>query len=151
MKNSTSFDLKSLAIEILNSCYLMSLGTVDDAGPWVSDIVFVHDDELNIYWLSKPDARHSAAVRWNRQAAASITKSNNQGEDNVGLQIAGVVTEIEGNVLEMAQLHLKKRKKVDSNPAEILNKGQKWYKLTPSLIEVIYEPLWGFEKRKLNL
>jgi uncharacterized protein YhbP (UPF0306 family) len=149
--NTKDIDLKKLTVEILDSCYLMSLGTFDEAGPWVSDLVYVYDSELSIYWLSTLETRHSKAIRLNGKAAATMTASNDQGEDNVGIQLSGKAEEIAGDLPEIAKIHLLKRKKDPQNHADILGTNKKWYKLTPDLIEIIYEPLWGYTKQKLEL
>ena len=51
-------DIKRLIKEVLEKGYLMSLGTVDEGGVWVSDVIYVFDDEFNLYWISDPDTRH---------------------------------------------------------------------------------------------
>lgn len=147
---SADSNLESIIKIILESCYLMSLATIDDSGPWVSDVVYVNDNDFNIYWLSKPDTRHSKAIREFNNVAASVTYSNMQGEDNIGLQISGRAKELNENNVELAKLHLKKRKKTE-DPNKILDLGQKWYKLEPGFIDIIYEPLWGFKKMKFKI
>ncbi len=46
-------DIKQLIKEVLERGYLMSLGTVDDGGVWVSDVIYVFDDDFTMYWMSK--------------------------------------------------------------------------------------------------
>lgn len=143
-------DLKRITREILDQAYILSLGTVDENGPWVSDLVFVYDDNFNIYWLSLPDTRHSQAIEKNPQVSASVTISYKQGEDNIGLQLEGFARKIEGDILEIATKHLLKRKKpAPKKEGEIFEANQSWYKLKPTKIQIIYEPLWGFEKKDL--
>ena len=31
-------------------------------GIWVADVIFIHDDDLNVYWMSHPECRHSKAI-----------------------------------------------------------------------------------------
>lgn len=135
-----------LVRSVLEKGHLMSLATVDEAGPWVSDLVYVFDDALNIYWLSMPDTRHSQALLGSPKVAATITISTRSKEPNEALQIAGTAEKIEGDILEMATKHLAKR----SHPppereGQILEGGRSWYKLTPTKIRVIYEPTFGFK------
>src|SRR3989344_9137677 len=140
-------DLKKIVGEILDQGYLMSLGTLDESGPWVSDVIFVNDG-LDIYWLSLENTRHSKAILKNPKVAATITISNNAGEKNIGLQIEGIAEKIEGDVFEIAKKHrLKRNKPVPEKEGEILDPGESWYKLSPTKIEIINEPLWGFEKK----
>lgn len=135
--------------EIVDNTYLISLATVDESGPWVFDVVFVHDENFNIYWLSQPTYRHSQAILKDSRAAASITLSTKQGEDNKGLQMSGKIEKVEGDLLEISKLHAFKRKKPGPQPGEAISHGQSWYKFTPDKIELIYEPLLGYEKVSL--
>lgn len=143
-------DLRKIVDEVLEKGYLMSLATVDENGPWVSDVIFVNEN-LNIYWLSSENTRHSKAILKNSKTAATITLSNGQGEKNIGLQIEGNTEKIEGDVFEMAKKHrVKRNKPLPVKEGEILDPGESWYRLTPKKIEIIYEPLWGFEKKNLE-
>ena len=145
-------DLKKLIQIILKKGYLMSLGTADKNGPWVSDVIYVYDEKFNLYWLSETKTRHSKAVAVNSKVAATITLSNSRGEKNVGLQIEGKAKKIKGDILALAKQHrLKRGKKSPKKVGEILDEGESWYCLQPTKIEVIYEPFWGFEKNTLKL
>lgn len=145
-------DIKKLIKEVLRKGYLMSLATHDNGGVWVSDVIFVETNSFELYWLSEVNSRHSKAVINNSQVAATITLSNNVGEKNIGLQIEGKAEKIEGDILEIAIKHrLKRGKPAPKKLGEILGNSESWYKLTLSKIELIYEPLFGFEKKKLEL
>lgn len=146
-------EIEKLIREVLEKGHLMSLATVDISGPWVSDLIYVYDDSLNLYWLSHTDTRHSRALDEDERAAASITISNAPGQDNVGLQIEGKAERVGGDILKLAQAHLRKRNRPadDVKEGEIIKPGHSWYKLTPAKIELIYEPKFGFEKRSIEL
>lgn len=140
-----------LARQILSQTYLMSLATVRDNNPWVADVVFVHDDIFNIYWISRTDTKHSMNIAICSQVAATITQSTDQGEDNVGLQIAGNAFQCKGS-LTLVKKHLTKRKKLTAeNVRQFLSPGVSWYKLVPSRIELIYEPMWGYDKQLVSI
>jgi uncharacterized protein YhbP (UPF0306 family) len=139
-------NLDQIVRSILEKGHLISLATVDENGPWVSDLVYVFDDARNVYWLSAPDARHSQALLKNPNVAATITISTRSKEPNEALQIAGIAEKIEGDMLEMAAKHLAKRNYPPPNKeGEILKSGASWYKLVPNKIRVNYEPLFGRE------
>lgn len=144
-------DLQELVKSILEQGYLMSLGTVDDGGVWVSDVIYLHDDDFNLFWLSDPEVRHSRAVLVNPKVSATITVSNNAGEPNIGLQIEGVVEKLEGNNLELATQHRSKRKKSPPARDGEVEEGDSWYRLRPTKIEIIHESHFGFEKQVLEL
>ena len=77
-------DIKELIKEVLDNGYLMNLGTLDSRGVWVCDVIYIYDKDLNIYWMSDPEARHSKALIKNK-VAGTITVSW-QGENNLGIQ-----------------------------------------------------------------
>ncbi len=144
--------LKEIAISILDGSYLMSIATVDENGPWVSDVVYVNDDDFNIYWLSQESTRHSNAILKNPKVAATITLSNVGGTPNIGLQIQGTAEKVNGNIFDMAVKHRLKRHKLPPSKEDVfLDPGEFWYKIIPTKIEIIYEPLWKFEKKELKL
>jgi len=91
-----NINLQKLVKEIFEEGYLMSLGTVDDGGVWVADVIYIHDEDLNLYWLSLPDSRHSKVVENGEKIACSIT-SNWTTDDERGLQIEGKISKTSKN------------------------------------------------------
>ena len=145
-------NIRQLVESVLENGFLLSLGTVDPSGIWVSDVIYVHDASLNIYWLSHVEARHSKAIMVNPKVAGTITISNNPGALNIGLQIDGIAEKVEGDILEIATKHRVKRGKAPpSKEGEILDSGESWYRLKPTKIELIHEPLFGSEKKVLKI
>ncbi|MEX2028789.1 MAG: pyridoxamine 5'-phosphate oxidase family protein [Candidatus Curtissbacteria bacterium] len=146
-----SEDIRRLVLEILEQGQNMSLGTYDGE-VWVNDVMYVYDGDFNIFWLSLDKTRHSKAILEHSQVAATITISNNAAEENIGLQIEGMAEKIEGDVFEMAKKHrLKRGKPEPEKEGEILDPGEAWYMLKPARIELIYESLFGYEKKVLEL
>jgi uncharacterized protein YhbP (UPF0306 family) len=144
------FNIKELIIEVLEKGYLMSLATVDGGGVWVSDVIYIFDNDLNIYWMSDPEARHSQAVLQNKKIAGTVTISV-QGEDNLGIQFEGTAEKIEGAHHDLVVKHFLKRKKPIPAETEDVLQGDSWYILKPKKVELICERLFGFEKQKLEL
>lgn len=143
-------DIKPLILEVLDQGYLMSLGTLVDDNVWVSDVICIHDDDLNIYWMSDPDARHSKAIEAHPQVAGTITVSG-QGEDNLGIQFSGVAEKINGARYDLALKHFAKRKKAEPKQSDDVLQGDSWYMLKLTKIELIHEKYFGFEKRVMEL
>lgn len=142
-------DIKQLIKDILDKGYLMSLATIDAGGIWVSDLIYIHDEDLNIYWMSDYDVRHSQAIVKNNNVAGTITVSG-QGENNSGIQFNGVAEKIEGNRHDLALKHCTKRGKPAPRETDDVLQGDSWYILKPKKIELICEKLFGFEKQKLD-
>ena len=144
-------DIRNKVIEILKTGHLMSLGTIDGGGVWVADVIYIHDDDLNIYWMSDPECRHSKAISENSKVAGTITTSNKSKEPNLGIQIGGMAEKIDGKRFDLVIKHLAKRGyKIPKNPIDILE-GDSWYKLIPTKIELTDEEHFGFDKHELKV
>jgi len=141
---------KIIIDEVLSKAHLMALATSDDDGVWISYVVYVFDDDLNIYWLSRPETRHSKAILQNPDVAGTISVGHRSKEDNIAIQFSGVAQKIEGDVLPMAIKHYEKRGYPVPQEGEILRKGESWYCAKPKFIDLTYEPLFGFNKQKLS-
>lgn len=143
-------EIQDLIKEVLDKGYLMSIGTVDNNGAWVSDVIYIHDDDLNIYWMSDPDVRHSQALRANAKIAGTITVSG-QGEDNLGIQFEGEAQIVDGSRHDLAVKHFAKRNKPAPDASEDVLDGDSWYLVKPKKIDLICERLYGFDKQSLEL
>lgn len=139
------YDIKKLILEVLETGYLMSLGTQDDGGVWVADVSYISDD-LNIYWVSHQETRHSKAILAHPQVAGTITV-NLPGQDNLGLQFSGIAQKIEGSRFDLTTKYYKKRNKSLPKESEDMLRGRSWYQLKPKKIELIHEALFGFTKQ----
>ncbi len=144
-------DIKKRISEVFKKGYLMSLGTVDDKGVWVADVIYIHDSDFNIYWMSKTFVRHSKAIdEENNKVAGTITV--NDKKDELALQLEGRAEKIEGARLSLASKILKKRGlEVLRHPKEVLKKDYSWYKLTPTKICLIDEENFGRERKEMDL
>jgi uncharacterized protein YhbP (UPF0306 family) len=149
-KSFMEHNIKELIKNVLEKGFLMSLATQDDSGLWVSDVIYVFDDELNIYWMSDPNVRHSQAILKNNKVAGTITISG-VGESNLGIQFVGVAEKIKGERYNLAKKHYAKRQKLEPKETDDVLDGDSWYVLKPSKVELIDEKLFGFEKQKLEL
>ncbi len=144
-------DIKTRIKEVLEKTHLMSLATVDEGGVWVSDVIFIFDDDLHIYWMSDPDVRHSQAILKNPQIAGTITATVKAGEKNFGIQFSGNAEKIEGPRYDLACKHLEKRGHPKPKEDEDVLQGDSWYMITPNKMELIDEENFGFEKQNIIL
>lgn len=65
-------DVEAIIREYIGKTVHMSLATVADNKPWVCEVHFAYDDELNIYWRSSADRRHSKELLVNPNVAGNI-------------------------------------------------------------------------------
>lgn len=140
-------NLKGLVQEILSGAYLLALGIADAEGPWVSSVIFVHDADFNIYWLSTDNARHTKALMADPHAAGSIVAEFKKKQERA-LQIAGIVEKVEGPLFEQEKALRAKEASVLPVFAGETTSSHSWYKLTPSRIEVIYNEHFGWDRKR---
>ncbi|MCX6714166.1 MAG: hypothetical protein NTV48_03645 [Candidatus Vogelbacteria bacterium] len=146
-------DIRKRIIEVLSQTHLMSLAVTDVNGLWVADVIFVYDDNLNIYWMSDSETRHSKAILGNNKVAGSITYSTKSKEPNFGIQFEGVAEQLEGIQFNLLVKHLAKRNypKPELSQAMKILDGDLWYKLTPTKIGLVDEESFGCDRQELNL
>jgi uncharacterized protein YhbP (UPF0306 family) len=144
-------NIRKRILEVLENTHLMSLGTIHGKNVWVSDVIFIHDNKLNMYWMSDPDTRHSRALLKNKKVAGTITATTKSGTPNFGIQFSGNAEKINGPRHDLAVKHFKKRGKKKPKESDDVLQGDCWYVLKPSKIELIDEENFGFEKRSLDL
>ncbi len=143
-------DIKKLIKEVLEKGYLMSLGTQDEGGVWVCDVIYVFDDDFNLYWMSTDFRRHSKAIEKNPQVAVAITVSA-RDEKDFGIQINGQAAAIKEKRYDLAVPYFTKRgQKIPKEDEDFLGEHV-WYVLKPKKIELICQEFFGFEKQKLEL
>ena len=128
----------------------MSLAVQDEGGLWVSDVVYIFDDNFNLYWMSDPEVRHSKAVIKNSQVAGTITISNKSKEPNLCIQFSGIAEKIDGPRFDLAKMHLRKRSHPEPKESDDVLQGDSWYMLKPEFMDIINEELWGYDKKKLQ-
>jgi uncharacterized protein YhbP (UPF0306 family) len=58
----------------------MSLATVKDNKPWVCEVHFSYDDDLNLYFSSRPETRHAQEILANPQVAGNIVTQHHKNQ-----------------------------------------------------------------------
>jgi uncharacterized protein YhbP (UPF0306 family) len=84
-------EMRPVLRDFLAAQSTLVLGTAgeQDGAPQVAPLFFASDDQLNLYWISDPDSRHSANLSdWNK-AAAAIYVQTWDWTGIKGLQIEG--------------------------------------------------------------
>jgi len=68
----------------------MSLATCANNKPWVSEVHFVFDNELNFYFRSTPQRRHSEEIATNPNVAGNIVTQHFLGQKVRGVYFEGL-------------------------------------------------------------
>jgi uncharacterized protein YhbP (UPF0306 family) len=82
--------------EYLPTVIHMSLATCVDGKPWVCEVHFAWDDELNLYWSSKPSRRHSQDIARNPNVAGNIVVQHEPGQKPRGVYFEGTAELLTG-------------------------------------------------------
>lgn len=73
----------------------MSLATCINNKPWVCEVHFVYDNELNVYWRSKQDSRHSQEIAQNPRVAGNIVEQYDMSDKPRGVYFEGAAEKLE--------------------------------------------------------
>lgn len=79
--------MDELIKKYLSTSFILQIATIGESGPWVCSVYFVFDNELNIYWLSEPQVRHSKNIEQNQRT--SITMAIKTDLPVIGLSAEG--------------------------------------------------------------
>lgn len=85
MKNSAETTIR----EYVSNVFHMSLATSADNRPWICEVHFVFDDDLNLYWLSKESRRHSQEIARNPHVAGNIVEQHDLSVKPRGVSFEG--------------------------------------------------------------
>jgi len=88
-------DIEQIIREYLPQVVHMSLGTSKDNKPWVCEVHFAYDDDLNVYFRSKASRRHSQEIAANPNVAGNIVKQHALGEMPAGVYFEGTAEKLE--------------------------------------------------------
>lgn len=83
-------NIELLVREHLNKTFHMSLGTSRDNKPWVCEVHFAYDDDLNIYYRSLTSRRHSQEIADNPSVAGNIVRQFSLEEAPIGVYFEGM-------------------------------------------------------------
>ncbi len=73
-------DVERVIREYIDKSLHMSLATSRDNKPWVCEVHFVYDDQLNLYFRSLQSRRHSQEIAVNPNVAGNIVKQHAKDE-----------------------------------------------------------------------
>ena len=146
-------DLRELIKSYLPQGLVMQLATVSEGQPWACTLYYVHDDDMNLYWLSMPARRHSREVSKHYQVAAAIVVKYDLPV--VGLQVEGAAQMVKDGptVKRVMDSYITKYgagKDFYDNYQRGTNKHQ-LYKLTPKKIVLFDEQNFSGEQARQEL
>jgi uncharacterized protein YhbP (UPF0306 family) len=146
---------KSLS-KYLSESKVLQIATVGEGKPWVCTVYFVVDEELNIYWLSEPNVRHSKNIETNSSVA--LTMAIKTDLPVIGLSAEGKVKIVKD--LETVEMVMKKYIAKYNEGKQFVDRFKKGinkhhlYKFTPDryvLFDEVNYPNDGSKNMKLSI
>lgn len=88
-------DVEQIVRTYLKDVIVLSLATSRDNQPWVCEVIFAYDDELNLYFRSLTRRRHSQEIAANPNVAGIIARPFRYGEYPHGVYFEGTAKLLE--------------------------------------------------------
>lgn len=96
-----SNNIYEMTKEIIENNKFLSLATVDNDGKvWSTPLSYSFDDNYNFYFTSELDSKHIINIMDNPEVSFTIFDSTKRVSDIDGLQIRGIVGQVDKNELE---------------------------------------------------
>lgn len=130
----------------------MSLATVQDNTPWVCELHFAYDDQLNLYFRSLTSRRHSQEIAINPNVAGDIMKEHGPKDEVIGVYFEGTAKMLEpGDEQNVAFQCIKDRLQANDSILDESKRedGHQFYKITVANWYVFGRFGESFEKYKL--
>jgi len=78
----------------------MSIATVKDNRPWVCEVHFSHDDDLNLYFISSSETRHAQELIANSYVAGNIVTQHHKNQKVRCVDFEGTAQMLDGEEAE---------------------------------------------------
>jgi len=85
----TYMNVEELVRRYIREGMMMQVATIKGDQPWVCTVYYVPDEELNLYWISTPERRHSREIAGHPKVAGAIPVKHAPDGGVVGLQFEG--------------------------------------------------------------
>ena len=90
-------DPAAVAREIIDANRYMTLATADGGGrPWASPVWYAHQGYTDLYWVSRPDARHSRNLAVRPEVGIVIFDSTVPEGDGQAVYVEALAAELDG-------------------------------------------------------
>lgn len=91
-----SLDLESIIRKYISEVIHLSLATAEDNTPWVCEVHFAYDTDLNLYFRSLDSRRHSQEIAKNPRVAGNIIKQHKlEDQQVIGVYFEGTAKKLE--------------------------------------------------------
>ncbi len=126
-------DLEKIVREYIDKSVHLSLGTSKDNKPWVSEVHFAYDEDLNLYYRSLRTRRHSEEIALNPNVAGNIVRQHALGEVPHAIYFEGTAAMITDDAERQRVFpYFSKRLRSNESVLEEVRRddGHQFYKIT---------------------
>ncbi len=88
-------DIEQIVREYIDNTIHMSMGTVSDNKPWVCEVHFSYDDDLNLYFHSLENTRHTREIAVNPNVAGNIVVQHGPDDSPCGIYYEGTAEKLD--------------------------------------------------------
>jgi uncharacterized protein len=144
-------ELRKLIEDYLKEAKMMQVATSKDNQPWACTVYFAFDEDLNLYWISTPDRRHSEEIRENEKVAGTMVLPHTPGDNVRGIQFQGVAKELTQVEAVEGMKYYAERYGLDKERVSAIldgKDGHVCYKITPSLYVLFDEKNFPDDSRQ---
>lgn len=90
-----NMNIEAIVREYIDKSIHLSLGTCANGKPWVCEVHFTYDEQLNLYFRSLSSTRHCQEITQNPNVAGNIVGQHQQGEIPHGIYFEGTAEKID--------------------------------------------------------
>ena len=126
-------DVEKIIRDYLPDIIHMSLATSKDNKPWVSEVHYAYDKDLNLYFRSLTSRRHSEEIAANPYVAGNVVRQVILGEPAFGVYFEGTAKKLDpGEEQDAAFAALDERLKIGPDKLDEAKnpEGHQFYKVT---------------------
>ena len=86
--------LRDKVLAYLKEHNAMTVATVSEGQPWAAAVFYVHDGDLNLYFLSDPKSRHSQQLKKNPKVSVAVNEDYKDWREIKGIQLEGAAVKV---------------------------------------------------------
>lgn len=126
-----NLDLEKIIREYIDKTVHMSLATVSNDRPWVCEVHFVYDDDLNLYFRSKSSTRHCQELMANPNVAGNIVRQHQLDEYPHAIYFEGRAEHMtDDDAIRAVMPIFHDKQKTDLAELEESRSGKSFYKIS---------------------
>lgn len=130
-------NLKIIAEDFIKNHNLLTIATCDKNSPWVANVFYYSDENLNLYFLSGNKSLHSQHIEKNDKVAISIYDHDSKWGEVKGVQMKGKVEELKLIEAIKVLANFKKIFKVKLKETDLKEVvGSRFYRFYPAEIHL---------------